>query len=425
MEREHSVTRPGRHEGTDAEQRLLGRIAELEERLARLEGAVPSADGATGERPTEGTLPPTDQVVGRRALLGSAGRVAAGALAGGTALALTQAGPAAAASGAFDGNPALTASNTGGAAGLAISAVGNTGAGLRASTFGTNPSQPAIDAQHNNVGNGAALKITSSGGYGVFASTTSSINPLAYFNHQGSYTTVVKVAHNGGVANSVGLDAFAQRGVVASGTKSGVEATSGGGLGVAAQGKRADVIVGTVGGSNYGAPTSRDHTAGHQSGELVGDGNTGDLWACVTNVPAGQTGTWRKLAGPGTAGSLHVLPATVRVFDSRAGFPPANPNKGRFTNEQRVIDTTFNSSGVPAGATAVLVNLAVTNTNSGGFGALFRNGIVWPGNASINWGLVNTTTSNMAVVAVDAAAKLLCKIEGSTDVIIDVVGYFQ
>jgi hypothetical protein len=119
-----------------------------------------------------------------------------------------------------------------------------------------------------------------------------------------------------------------------------------------------------------------------------------------------------------------VLPATVRVFDSRAGFPPANP-KGRFTNEQRVIDTTFNSSGVPAGATAVLVNFAVTNTNSGGFGALFRNGIPWPGNASINWGLVNTTTSNMAVVAVDGAAKILCKIEGSADVIVDVVGYFQ
>ena len=77
-------------------------------------------------------------------------------------------------------------------------------------------------------------------------------------------------------------------------------------------------------------------------------------------------------------------------------------------NETRVIDAKLKSgplpappSGIPAGVTSLLVNLAVTETNSGGYGALWTNGIAWPGNASINWGQANLTLSNGTLTAVD------------------------
>lgn len=343
---------------------LLARIASLEERLTALEGAPDptpapiSALVSAGADGTAGAAETADAVaapasVDRRAMLGSVGRVAAGALAGGAAAAVAlPASPAAAVPGTFTGNPAVTATaDPGGVAVLATSQ--SAGA--------------TIDG--NNNGTGAVL----------------------------------------GFAGILGR--------------------SGAGYGGQFRGGAADLRLGSSGAANLGGPASRSTAAGHALGELVLDTNTGDLWLSAEVAAIGSTGRWRKLGGPGAVGTLHLLAATRRVYDSRAGFAPLGVQKGIFVDATRTISATAASSGVPTGAStgarAVLVNLAVTNTNSGGFAALFPAGIGWPGNASINWGLPNTSISNSAVVGVDTAGQFLCKVQGTADVIVDVVGYYQ
>jgi len=157
------------------------------------------------------------------------------------------------------------------------------------------------------------------------------------------------------------------------------------------------------------------------AGMLSRDVN-GDLWLCVASaLVLGDPGQWRKVGGPATAGALHLLPSTTRVYDSRVG-------PGRFTNHQeRVIDCTRNSSGVPHKCTAVMVNLTATNTNPGGFFAAFANGVTWSGSSSLNWALPNSTVANLAVVAVDPLTQFVARCEGAggADLVVDVIAYYQ
>lgn len=148
------------------------------------------------------------------------------------------------------------------------------------------------------------------------------------------------------------------------------------------------------------------------------------LWLCTNS---GTPGTWRKLAGADTAGAFHVLPSTVRVYDSRPGNAPLGVTKGPLGSDQtRTIDAK-QGGAVPAGATAALVNLTIVDTSANGFLALHRNGIPWPGNSTINWGAPNTVLANSAVVALDDQARLAvkCSANSSTHVVIDVVGYYR
>lgn len=173
----------------------------------------------------------------------------------------------------------------------------------------------------------------------------------------------------------------------------------------------------------YGGPPP-GRSDPHVVGQIIEDGNA-DLWLCVG---AGTPGTFRKLAGPATAGAFHPLIAPVRVYDSRAGYPPAAVVKGQLSNGAfRVVDAKANGSGLPAGATAALVNLTVTKTSTAGFVALYRNGIAWPGTSTINWDHADQTTANMAVVALDASAlfRAYASLGSACDFLVDVIGYWR
>ena len=170
------------------------------------------------------------------------------------------------------------------------------------------------------------------------------------------------------------------------------------------------------------APPAREDP--HVRGHVIEDA-AGDLWLCVAN---GTPGTWRKLGGPTAAGAFHVLAAPVRVYDSRAGSPPGNVVKGQLANgASRTFDARNNGSGVPAGATAVLVNLTVTQTSAQGFLSLFRNGIAWPGTSSINWDHAQQTTANSSVVALDkdGLGKAYVNLGCACDFVVDVTGYWR
>ena len=81
---------------------------------------------------------------------------------------------------------------------------------------------------------------------------------------------------------------------------------------------------------------------------------------------------------------------------------------------------------MPAGATAVLVNLTIVNTTGSGYLGLFKNGIAYPGNSTINWNQPGTLLANSAVCALDDQARFAVKANvGFTDFVIDVLGYYR
>lgn len=203
----------------------------------------------------------------------------------------------------------------------------------------------------------------------------------------------------------------------ASGSGTAVQGSSTSGIGGYFSGGTVAVVLGGGG----GAPPQQ--AVAHSVGSLTVDGN-GDLWYCAV---AGTPGTWRRLAGAGTTGALSVLPASTRIYDSRAGLAPVGVAKGRFVDhEQRVIDATLGGA-VPAGASAVLLNATATDTNPGGYFSFFANGVAWPGTSSLNWALPNSTVANLAVVPVDAAARFVARCEGpgGADLVIDCIGSFR
>lgn len=176
-----------------------------------------------------------------------------------------------------------------------------------------------------------------------------------------------------------------------------------------------------VGRSTSTAPTA--DTSAHAAGDLVED-SAGQLWVCVGG---GTPGQWRKLAGPATAGALHILPTPVRVYDSRTGTTPSiGPKTPLAAGSTRTVDLTANSSGVPAGATAAMVTLLIANAAAGNANfTIWKNGATRPQSNTMVWGGSVGRFSTSALTALDAAGKVQVSCSVQTDVIIDVVSYYR
>ena len=227
------------------------------------------------------------------------------------------------------------------------------------------------------------------------------------------------VAGSGVVGTTSGTDAF---GVLAQaegtdGIAVLAAGIGGGTYGVQAHGERAALFLPTILGE---PPLSR--TDAHHAGEIDGD-STGAMWLCVVD---GSPGTWVRLGAPGSAGALSVLSASVRVYDSRVGQAPTSvgPKTPLVGGTARAVDMTLNSSGVPATANAVLINLTAVPRTASGFLAAYRAGISFPGTSTLNWSVAGNPIANSAVVAM-GAGKINLLANASTDVLVDVVGYYQ
>jgi hypothetical protein len=154
--------------------------------------------------------------------------------------------------------------------------------------------------------------------------------------------------------------------------------------------------------------------------------SAGDWWGSIINSQGFVTGhPWRKLAGPGTAGQLHVLPVPVRVYDSRFGEAPSfvQPKFPTAVNEIRVIQTTANLSGVALSAKAVVVTLTISGPQTRGFAAAWPTG-PWPGTSSINFAAgqdIATTT----LVGCGPSASIQILSNAVTNFLVDVIGYYE
>jgi hypothetical protein len=157
------------------------------------------------------------------------------------------------------------------------------------------------------------------------------------------------------------------------------------------------------------------------AGALYVDG-AGDWWAATaSDVSNGQ---WRKLAGADSAGQLHLLPAPVRVYDSRPGQVPEVGTKTPLNpNEARTVDATLFGTVVPATANAVLINLTINAPQGPGFATAWPSG-EWPGTSNINF-TANQDIATTAIVGCGPGGSIQVLANTVTNVIIDVSGYYQ
>lgn len=126
------------------------------------------------------------------------------------------------------------------------------------------------------------------------------------------------------------------------------------------------------------------------------------------------------------AGEAHLLPTPLRAYDSRDNAGPKIA-----ANQTRTVSLALGKDGlgasaiaVPAGATAAIVTLTVTETVGGGYLKMYSAASTEPATSSINWFANNQTFAVSTQVAVDAAGQVkVTSGPGATQFVIDVVGY--
>ncbi|HEX7131012.1 MAG TPA: hypothetical protein VF228_00465 [Iamia sp.] len=172
-------------------------------------------------------------------------------------------------------------------------------------------------------------------------------------------------------------------------------------------------------------PIPPSDTLPGQVGQLRWTTSGGALWACTAS---GTPGTWRKLVGTGTAGAFHLLPAPVRIYDSRPSSTPAQGPKTPLPagNVARTIDCKHNGSGVPAGATGVVITVLLANAATGnGNLTIWANDKPKPQSNTMVWGGNSGRFTATALSALDAQARIKIDASLQTNVILDVVGYYR
>ncbi|MGD9995910.1 MAG: hypothetical protein AB7L17_10140 [Ilumatobacteraceae bacterium] len=101
-----------------------------------------------------------------------------------------------------------------------------------------------------------------------------------------------------------------------------------------------------------------------------------------------------------------------RVLDTRVTGGKFQPN------EERTL-----ALGFP-GARGAVLNLTVTETEGGGFAAVFRGDIEWPGNSTLNWSETGQILSNGVITDVDASGQITIRAGANrTHVVVDRIGW--
>ncbi len=173
-------------------------------------------------------------------------------------------------------------------------------------------------------------------------------------------------------------------------------------------------------------------TAGkHVAGEVYVDAE-GTLWFTVPTDTADVV-RFVKLAGTSTAGAYHPIDPQ-RAYDSRQ---PNYAETGQMEpNSTRVISVADGHSAngtvtiadvVPAGATAVQINLTAANMTDPNFLSVAAGDTESTEASLLNWGPGDVQIANSITIPIDTERqiKVFCGNQtGSTDVIVDVFGFY-
>jgi hypothetical protein len=213
----------------------------------------------------------------------------------------------------------------------------------------------------------------------------------------------------------------------------GVAGISQNGIGGLFQGGLAQLRLEPAG--QLGPPTA---AFAHSKGEIYIDEDVA-IFVCTV---AGSPGTWREVtaAAPhfnnnngitgslGLAGSVNLLSAPIRVFDSRSADTPAASSRpaGQLdagtTTTLQITGAAVGGVSVPAGAVAVIGNVTSANPQGLGFLTLFPANASQPATSTLNFESVNI--ANSCVMALSPQGQLKINVgQHATDVIFDVTGF--
>jgi len=175
--------------------------------------------------------------------------------------------------------------------------------------------------------------------------------------------------------------------------------------------------------SSSGAPAQSIGTRGQFKVDA------GDLWFCVDNNGSKR---WRKITGAGVTGGFHAV-TPGRVYDSRpgnGGVGPLGTGANRVVPVADRIDPVggglLQANFVPAGASAVTLNVTAVTTVGNGFLVVNPGGNTTVGASSLNW-TAGQTIANGIVCTLNTARQLTVIAGGtatSTNFIIDITGYY-
>jgi hypothetical protein len=154
-------------------------------------------------------------------------------------------------------------------------------------------------------------------------------------------------------------------------------------------------------------------------------------------VPAPTTATtavrFVKLAGTPTTGSFHAI-SPQRAYDSRQAAYAVSGVMAPNTNRVISVADGHGENGavtlanaVPAGATAVQINLTAANMTAPNFLQVAAGNVTTVTASVLNWGPGDIQIANAVTVPLDASRqiKVFCGNQtGSTHVIVDVFGYY-
>ena len=152
------------------------------------------------------------------------------------------------------------------------------------------------------------------------------------------------------------------------------------------------------------------------STEAAPPGQAGPFTLGITS-----TGTCSLVGG--TVGIYHTI-TPCRLVDTRnAPGPYGGPALSAGTN--RTIDVDGGACGVPATADAVVLNVTVVGPTVPGFLQIWPTGTAVPTVSALNFA-AGQTRGNNGIFKLDASGQFDLRVSGgTTQVIIDVVGYFQ
>ena len=151
--------------------------------------------------------------------------------------------------------------------------------------------------------------------------------------------------------------------------------------------------------------------------------STQDATCSVAADEAASGRSGRAVVVQGIAGVYHAL-TPVRVADSRAGsgLPLAGQTFGSGQSQSLPLAGTH---GVPADATAVVLNVTTTNSSSPSYATVYPTGTPLPLASNLNFDAGQTTANLVTVPLGSGGAVSIFNYAGSTDVIADLEGYME
>ena len=112
-----------------------------------------------------------------------------------------------------------------------------------------------------------------------------------------------------------------------------------------------------------------------------------------------------------------------RLFDTRAGQPAPGP-KGKLGAGDTIDVQITGQAGVPANATAVVMNVTVTETESPGFVTAWAAGSARPQTSNLNYLTPNSTRPNLVTVPIGVGGKVSMYALTPGHLLADVAGYY-